>query len=74
MNTTAFIPFAAGPRICAGMALAMNEMRVVVSFVVQRFDMKIAAGYDLNQWEKDLKPYITFEKGKLPVVLSERGR
>lgn len=50
----------------------MNEMRVIASFIVQRFDMKVAPGYDLNQWEKELEDFFVLMKGHLPVLLTER--
>lgn len=49
----------------------MNEMRAVTSYVVQRFDMKIASGYDLDQWEQELQDFYIMKKGHLQVVLSE---
>ena len=55
-----------------GMGLAMNEMRVVASYIVQRFDMKVAEGYDLSEWERTLGDSIVMRKGRLPVVLTER--
>lgn len=72
MNNTAFIPFSSGPHICAGKNLAMNEMRVVTSYIVQRFDMKISPEYNLDQWEMDLKDFGLLKKGCLPVILTER--
>ena len=72
-DARAFIPFSAGPRICVGMNLAMNEMRVVASYIVQRFDMKAAEGYNLDEWERSLTDNLIMRKaGTLPVVLIER--
>jgi hypothetical protein len=50
------------------------ELRTVVSYIVQRFDMKVADGYDLNDWEGRLKDYFILSKGALPVVLTPRVR
>lgn len=72
LNTAAFIPFSSGPRGCPGKHLAMNEMRVVASYIVQSFDMKFAPGYDWGRWEKGLEDYFAMKKGKLPVVITER--
>jgi hypothetical protein len=53
--------------------LAMNEIRVVAASVVQRFDMRVAPGYDLGKWEEGLEDYFLFNKGALPVVITERA-
>jgi len=37
----AFIPFAAGPRICVGATFAMTQMLVVVSMLAQRFRFRL---------------------------------
>jgi cytochrome P450 len=68
----AFAPFSSGPASCVGKTLAQNEMRIVASWVVQRFDMKPADGYNLDEWEDNLKDYYVMQKGGLPVVLTRR--
>ena len=40
--------------------------------VVQRFDMEVADGYDLKQWDKDLQDFYVSVTGPLPVCLVER--
>lgn len=72
VNESAFIPFSSGPRICAGKHMAINEMRIVASYIVQKFDMKAAPGYDLDKWEDSLEDFFIMRKGHLPVVLTER--
>jgi cytochrome P450 len=72
-NTAAFMPFSAGPRVCPGKNLAMVEMRTVASYIVQRYDMKAAEGYDLDKWERNLLDYFILYKGALPVVLTPRA-
>jgi cytochrome P450 len=71
LESQAFIPFSVGPRVCVGKNLAMNELRVVVASMVQRFDMKFADGYDPAQWTNELKDFFVLEKGPLSVVLTE---
>jgi cytochrome P450 len=40
----AYIPFAAGPRICVGAAFAMTQMLVVVSVLARRFRLRLVPG------------------------------
>jgi cytochrome P450 len=72
LNTAAFIPFSTGTRSCPGKNLAMMEMRIVACHIVQRFDMQLDPGHDLDNWENDLEDLFVFKKGDLPVVLTER--
>ncbi|KAJ7692153.1 cytochrome P450 [Mycena rosella] len=55
LNQEAFIPFSTGPANCAGRSLAMLELRMVVAYVMQAFELRFADGYDKNRWEVDLK-------------------
>jgi len=68
----AYLPFSYGSRLCIGKTLAQMEMRVVVASVVQKFDMEIADGYDVKQWDKDLQDFYVFVAGPLPIRLIER--
>ena len=68
----AFLPFSYGTRICVGKTLAQMEMRVVVASVVQSFDMEVADGYDIEQWDRDLQDFYIFKAGPLPVRLIHR--
>lgn len=72
MNAAAFIPFSYGPANCAGRNLALVEMRMVVALLVQRFDMKFAAGYDPGSWNKAIKDWFVVKVGELPVTLTPR--
>jgi cytochrome P450 len=73
LNKTAFLPFSAGSRNCVGKNMAMNEMRAVVSSIVQRFDMGVAPGYDLDGWEDSLSDAFGMIKNRpLYVILTER--
>jgi len=68
----AYLPFSYGTRVCVGKTLAQMEMRVVVASVVQKFDMEMADGYDIKQWDKDLQDFYVFSTGPLPIRLTER--
>ncbi|KAJ7097746.1 cytochrome P450 [Mycena belliarum] len=72
-NEDAFIPFSMGPANCVGRSLAMLEMRMVVAFVMQGYEMRFADGYDEGRWEAELKDYFVMQKGSLPVVLTRRS-
>lgn len=71
-NRAAFVPFSLGPQNCAGRALAMLEMRAVACGLLQRFALRPAPGFDLDEWERNLKDvYITIT-GPLPGVVVPR--
>ncbi|GJE94949.1 cytochrome P450 [Phanerochaete sordida] len=71
-NRAAHIPFSAGPQNCAGKALALVELRAVTCALVHRFELHTPKGYDLDQWERDLKDLYVAMRGKLPVILEVR--
>lgn len=71
-NTSAFIPFSFGPSMCVGKNLAMQEMRMVICMMMQRFDMNFPPDYNATLWEESLEDFFIFKKGVLPVVLTVR--
>ncbi|KAH8108750.1 high nitrogen upregulated cytochrome P450 monooxygenase 2 [Phellopilus nigrolimitatus] len=72
-NMAAFIPFSYGPANCAGRNLALTELRMVVSLIIQRFEVRFASGYDPREWETKLEDWLTMKNGRLPVVLTSRN-
>jgi len=48
----AFIPFGAGPRICVGKTFAMMEIPIVISKIVQRWDLQLEKGQNIKPWPR----------------------
>jgi cytochrome P450 family 628 len=69
----AFMPFSTGTYKCIGNNLAMMEMRVVVSNLVRRFNVKPAEGEDFRRIEKETMDTFTLCMGALSVVLTRRS-
>ncbi|KAK1222247.1 hypothetical protein PQX77_014880 [Marasmius sp. AFHP31] len=74
LNEQAFFPFSYGPTGCAGKALALMEMRAVISAVLTNFDLAFADGWDPSEWECSLKDFYTMRGGPLKVVLTPRQK
>lgn len=75
-NTAAFLPFSAGPTICAGKALAMLEMRMLLVWLVQRFEFTMPAGEPGRTaagWPDTLEDFFAAHKGALPAIVSVRA-
>ena len=71
-NTYAFIPFSVGPTNCAGRNLAWLEMRIAVTVIVSRFDLKLDPSYNPQKWYENMGDYFVMIKGPLPTILSSR--
>ena len=52
--------------------LALMEMRMVVSIIVSRFDLKLDPSYNPQKWFEDMGDYFIMTKGPLPTLLSPR--
>ncbi|KAJ7784115.1 cytochrome P450 [Mycena metata] len=72
LNEDVFIPFSTGPANCVGKNFAMLEMRMVLAHLVQRFEMRLADGYQKEEYEAELKEFFILQKGRLPTVLTRR--
>ncbi|KZP10113.1 cytochrome P450 [Athelia psychrophila] len=72
LDRAAFTPFSFGPSNCVGKNLALQEIRMVVSLMLQSFDMQLAKGYDAQRWEREIEDRLISHTGELPVVLTAR--
>ena len=71
-NEQAFIPFSHGPMNCPGKGLAMLEMRTVACALLQRFRVRLRAGWDKARYEEGYKDYFSATRPELPVLLDPR--
>ncbi|KZT08062.1 cytochrome P450 [Laetiporus sulphureus 93-53] len=71
-NKNAFIPFSIGPSGCVGKPVAQIELRMILAFMLQAFDIRFAESYDKAQWTHDMQDFFIVLKGPLPVVLTPR--
>ena len=62
----AYIPFAAGPRLCIGEAFAMQEAQLILATVAQRFRLDLVSPDTV-----DPEPLVTLRpRGGLPMTLT----
>ncbi|KAM3509232.1 hypothetical protein MY11210_006415 [Beauveria gryllotalpidicola] len=62
-NKDVFKPFSFGARDCIGKNLAMNELRLIASRLLHRFDYELAPGQD--DWMASQRALLLWEKGDL---------
>lgn len=63
-----YIPFSAGPRLCLGFAFAMQEMKMIVARVVQRYRLAVVEGSHIDAVYR-----LTFSpKGSVPMTIHPR--
>ena len=82
-NDAAFLAFSHGPLNCVGKGLGMQEMRMVVTALVQRFEMGLAAlpgkakvglgaGAGMDGYEKQYRDFFVSTRPEVMVVLERR--
>lgn len=63
----AYIPFGAGPRICIGQLMAINEIVLILATLAQRYRLRLPLGADVG-----LKANVTLRPLGLNMVLERR--
>jgi cytochrome P450 len=77
----AFVPFAAGPRVCLGKQFATMEMKVILSTLIQNVDVNVLDGFvpdiipqiSMHPGERGMQMRVQFREGA-PVRLGERDK
>ncbi|EJF56531.1 cytochrome P450 [Dichomitus squalens LYAD-421 SS1] len=72
LNQHGFIPFSHGPANCVGRHLARMEIKMVISELIQKFDLQFAEEFDSGGWCDTIKDYLVTTRGPLLVNLKPR--
>lgn len=52
----------------------MHEMRMVVCFFMQKFELKFADGWDPDEYDRGMKDFFIVVREKLPVIIKSREK
>ncbi|KAI0086977.1 cytochrome P450 [Irpex rosettiformis] len=71
-NPNAYVPFSFGPANCVGKNLALQEMRILICYTMQKLTMQFEEGWDPLEWERNLEDRMVYKTGRLPVIVGKR--
>ncbi|KAK8044222.1 hypothetical protein PG993_004246 [Apiospora rasikravindrae] len=71
-DRAAYFPFHLGKHACIGKAMAMEEMRSVLTRVVLQFDMDLAPGQDWEKHQEQIMDHFTMSLPKLHLTFRPR--
>nr|BED42936.1 cytochrome P450 monooxygenase [Trametes versicolor] len=71
-NDAAFTPFSHGPMNCVGKNLAMQEMRVVLCGVLQKYELRPREGWDPRSYKDGYRDFFVTTRPPVPVLLRTR--
>jgi cytochrome P450 len=72
LRKDAFLPFSTGPMGCVGKGLALQELRMLIAVLLDRFEPAFAKGEDGNELLVHSKDWFTLGLGRLELCF--RGR
>ncbi|KAF5384474.1 hypothetical protein D9757_006474 [Collybiopsis confluens] len=68
----AYLAFSYGPGNCVGKKLARQEMLMVISMLVQKFELSFAKNFDSEKWPETMRDFLTTARGPLKVAARTR--
>lgn len=72
LDKRAFAPFSAGARYCLGKNLAIVGLRLVVTILLQDYDVDFAPGYDQEMMWRDMRDQVTCQPGAVFCIFHPR--
>ncbi|KAI1274721.1 cytochrome P450 monooxygenase-like protein [Xylaria sp. FL0933] len=72
LDKRAYAPFSTGARYCLGKSMAMNALRLVVTIILQDYDVGFAPGYDEETMWRDMKDQVTCQPGAVHCIFRAR--
>lgn len=69
-NKHAFTPFALGRFNCIGKNFALNELRLTVAALIQKYNVTLAPGYEAATVFRDTRDAFTSDPGRLDLIFS----